>query len=102
MPKKGHTEEQILQALRQAEGGEEAAEICRKLGISDCWQTFPNPNKVRLARNSRTVVARKAAGQRRSINERLGLGVFESRRCRFVNRCLPESKTGERLVYEVM
>jgi len=38
MPRKGHTEEQILQALRQAEGGEKAAETCRKLGISE--QTF--------------------------------------------------------------
>ena len=38
MPRKGHTEQQILQALRQAEGGEKAAEICRKLGISE--QTF--------------------------------------------------------------
>jgi putative transposase len=38
MPRKGHTEEQILQALRQAEGGEKAAEICRKSGISE--QTF--------------------------------------------------------------
>jgi putative transposase len=38
MPRKGHTEEQILQALRQAEGGERAVEICRKLGISE--QTF--------------------------------------------------------------
>jgi putative transposase len=38
MPRKGHTEEQILQALRQAEGGEKAVEIRRKLGISE--QTF--------------------------------------------------------------
>jgi putative transposase len=38
MPRKGHSEEQILQAIRQAEGGEKAAEICRKLGISE--QTF--------------------------------------------------------------
>ncbi len=38
MPRKAHTEEQILQALRQAEGGEKAAEICRKLGGSE--QTF--------------------------------------------------------------
>lgn len=37
-PRKGHTEEQILQALRQAEGGEKVTEICRKLGISE--QTF--------------------------------------------------------------
>jgi putative transposase len=38
MPRKGHTEEQILQALRQAEGGEKVTKICRKLGISE--QTF--------------------------------------------------------------
>ncbi len=38
MPRKGHTDEQILQALRQVEGGEKAVEICRKLGISE--QTF--------------------------------------------------------------
>jgi len=34
MPKKGHTEEQIIAALKQQEGGEKTAEICRKLGIS--------------------------------------------------------------------
>ena len=38
MPRKGHTVEQIVQAIRQAEGGEKAVEICRKLGISE--QTF--------------------------------------------------------------
>jgi putative transposase len=38
MPRKGHTEEQILQVLRQAEGGEKVVEVCRKLGISE--QTF--------------------------------------------------------------
>jgi putative transposase len=38
MPRKGHTEEQILEAMRQAEGGEKVAEICRRLGISE--QTF--------------------------------------------------------------
>lgn len=35
MPRKGHTEEQVLQALRQAEGGEKAVKVCRKLGISE-------------------------------------------------------------------
>lgn len=34
MPKKGHREEQIIAALKQYEGGEKAAEICRKLGVS--------------------------------------------------------------------
>ena len=35
MPKKGHSEEQILRALRQAESGREVSEICREYGISD-------------------------------------------------------------------
>ena len=34
MPKKGHSEEQIIAALKQSEGGEKTADICRKLGIS--------------------------------------------------------------------
>ena len=35
MPKKGHSEEQILRALRQAESGTKVAELCRRHGISD-------------------------------------------------------------------
>jgi putative transposase len=35
MPKKGHREEQILRALRQAEAGTRVNEICREHGISD-------------------------------------------------------------------
>jgi putative transposase len=34
MPKKGHSEEQIIAALKQYETGGKTAEICRKLGIS--------------------------------------------------------------------
>ncbi len=34
MPKKGHTEEQIIAALKQRESGEKTADICRKLSIS--------------------------------------------------------------------
>ena len=34
MPKKGHSEEQIIAALKQQEGGEKTADICRKLAIS--------------------------------------------------------------------
>jgi predicted ArsR family transcriptional regulator len=34
MPKKGHTEEQIIAALKQYESGDKATDICRKLGIS--------------------------------------------------------------------
>ena len=35
MPKKGHTEEQIIAVLRQVEGGARVAEVCRKIGISE-------------------------------------------------------------------
>lgn len=35
MPKKGHAEEQIVAVLRQADAGEKASELCRKVGISD-------------------------------------------------------------------
>jgi putative transposase len=34
MAKKGHSEEQILRALRQAESGTTVKEICREHGIS--------------------------------------------------------------------
>jgi len=34
MPKKSHTEEQIVAVLRQVEAGAKVAEICRKVGIS--------------------------------------------------------------------
>jgi putative transposase len=35
MPRKGHTEEQVIYALRQAEGGKKVGEICREMGV---WQ----------------------------------------------------------------
>jgi putative transposase len=35
MPKKAHTEEQIVAVLRQGEAGEKVADICRKVGISE-------------------------------------------------------------------
>jgi putative transposase len=35
MPKKAHTEEQIVAVLRQAEAGEKVADICRRVGISE-------------------------------------------------------------------
>ena len=34
MPKKGHSEEQIIAALKQYESGHKVADICRKLGVS--------------------------------------------------------------------
>jgi putative transposase len=35
VPKRGHCEEQILWALRQAESGTTVREICREYGIGD-------------------------------------------------------------------
>ena len=35
MPKKGHTEEQIVGAWQRVESGEKAGEVCRGLGISE-------------------------------------------------------------------
>jgi putative transposase len=35
MPRKGHTEEEILRALREVEAGETGTAVCRKLGISE-------------------------------------------------------------------
>jgi putative transposase len=34
MPRKAHTEEQMVSVLRQVEAGARVAEICRKVGIS--------------------------------------------------------------------
>ncbi len=38
MGKRGHTEEEILRVLREAESGDTVVELCRKHGISQ--QTF--------------------------------------------------------------
>jgi putative transposase len=35
MPRKGHTEEQIVAVLQQVEGGAKVAEVCRKVGVSE-------------------------------------------------------------------
>ena len=35
MPKKGHTEEQIVAVLRQVEAGSRVEDVCRKAGISE-------------------------------------------------------------------
>jgi len=34
MPGKRHSEEQILYALRQVEGGKKVSEVCREMGVS--------------------------------------------------------------------
>ena len=34
MPRKGHSEEQVVYALRQIEGGKKVSEVCREMGLS--------------------------------------------------------------------
>ena len=34
MPKKPHSEQEVLSALKQYESGDKTADICRKLGVS--------------------------------------------------------------------
>src|SRR5277367_6424100 len=34
MPRKGHSEEKIVYALRQVEAGKEVSEVCREMGVS--------------------------------------------------------------------
>jgi putative transposase len=34
MPRKGHSEEQIVYALRQAEAGKKVGDTCREMGVS--------------------------------------------------------------------
>ena len=38
MPRKGRSNEEIVHALHQLDGGEKVAEVCRRLGVSE--QTF--------------------------------------------------------------
>lgn len=45
MPRKSHTEEEIIYALRQAEAGEKVSEICRETGVSQrCDSCQPPPD----------------------------------------------------------
>jgi Transposase len=34
MPRKGHSEEQIITALRQVEAGKKVSDVCREMGVS--------------------------------------------------------------------
>ncbi len=34
MPRKGHSEEQIVYAIRQVEAGKKVTDVCREMGIS--------------------------------------------------------------------
>ena len=34
MPRKGHSEEEMVRALRLAEGGQKVSDICREMGVS--------------------------------------------------------------------
>ena len=57
MAKKGHPEEQILPALRQAEDGTGVADVCREHGISEAasymWKKkYSGPGAERVARTA--------------------------------------------------
>lgn len=34
MPRKGHSEEQMMYAVRQVEAGKKVSEVCREMGVS--------------------------------------------------------------------
>jgi len=34
MPRKGHSEEKVVYALRQVEAGKKVSEVCREMGVS--------------------------------------------------------------------
>lgn len=34
MPRKGHSEEQMMYAIRQVEGGKKVSDVCRGMGVS--------------------------------------------------------------------
>ena len=36
MPRKGHSEEKIVFALRQVEGGKKVGDVCREMGLTVC------------------------------------------------------------------
>jgi len=58
MPKKGHSEEQIITALNQYESGEKVADICRKLGVARLRST-----RGRCLRTGSTISERHAFGR---------------------------------------
>jgi putative transposase len=57
MPKKRHTEKQILAALHQGESGTKVAEICRRMGISQATYFFRRDPQEALRRRLREVAA---------------------------------------------
>jgi hypothetical protein len=65
MPRKGRTNEEIIHALHQVEGGERVAEVCRRLVVSE--QTFYRWETVQRARPAGAARAPVAAPRRRQI-----------------------------------
>ena len=63
MPRKGHTEEQIIYALRQAEAGKKAGDICRE------WLCHMPRLPTIVDDHSIVAQARLMAGQLTGISE---------------------------------
>ena len=77
MPRKGHSEEQIIWALRQAEGELKVSDVCREMGVSQ--QAFYRlETEVRRSRAER--VARVGLGSRLVLR-------FEERPRSCLRRC---------------
>ena len=70
--KKGHTEEQIIAALQQAEAGAKTGELCRKLGVAKPRSTTGRSTMQAWAyRAARTAVT--AGRERQAETNRGGL-----------------------------
>jgi transposase-like protein len=62
MPGTGHSEEEIVYALRQIEGGKKVSEVCREMGVSlqAVYRVEASVRRIGIARGSRaTATARR-------------------------------------------
>jgi transposase-like protein len=71
MPRKGRSNEEIIHALHQVEGGEKVAEVCRRLGVSEnTLHTGRQPQLSGFGRSgdllARTTPLRELKARRRS------------------------------------
>ena len=72
--KKGHTEEQILRALHQAEGGAKVADICREHGVSEATYYVWKKKYSGLGLSELRETAAVARGEREA--QAVGCGSF--------------------------
>jgi putative transposase len=95
--KKGHSEEQILRALRQAEGGTRVADICREHGISEAtyyiWKKKYSGLGLSELRELRLL--REENGKLKRLVADLSLtGTFSRRSCKKSCKASPPTRAG--------